>query len=86
MRPCKVCGQGIPTGWIGEIKDGQHTWYHRECFARRHEADGVAVEPETNAERVAKKIAEHEAAGTLADYPLAQRLAELRGEVYRKPS
>jgi len=43
-------------------------------------------DPDSPMAMVARKIQDHATAGTLDQYPLAQRLADLNGEKYVKPN
>ena len=72
---CHGCGyEGPDMVRIRDNATGEHFCNH--CFP--DEDSPVA--------KFAKKLAAHKAAGTLDQYPLAERLADLRGEKYVKPN
>lgn len=71
MPKCRRCGRECRTRFLDYEKPAaERLW---EC------ADCIGLSPDSTAVRVAETIAQHQADGTLADYPLAQRLADLKG-------
>ena len=75
MRTCPSCG-AEDVSVITNLATG-------ERFCPRC---ATSEEVESPVVKVARKIAEHEKAGTLDQYPLEERLADLRGEKYVKPN
>lgn len=76
LKVCPSCGGEVIT-LIREFQDGKvvRTFCHL-CYEN----------PESRAATVARKLHEHAVAGTLDEYPLEHRLADLEGKPYAKPN
>jgi hypothetical protein len=76
LRECPECHREV-ISLIREFRDGKvvRTFCHL-C----HE------DPDSPMATVARKIHDYAVAGTLDQYPLAERLADLNGENYIKPN
>jgi hypothetical protein len=73
MRTCPSCKREVLT-LITDLKTGRR--FCHECHP----------DPDSREAVVTRKINEHAAAGTLDQYPLAERMADLNGEKYVKPN
>jgi len=74
LRECPECHREV-IGLIREFRDGKviRTFCHRCDEA-----------PNSTAATVTRKLHEHAIAGTLDQYPLAERIADLNGEKVSK--
>jgi len=76
LRECPECHREV-IGLIREFRDGKVI----RTFCHRCDED-----PNSTAATVTRKLHEHAIAGTLDQYPLAERIADLNGEKYFKPN
>jgi len=76
LKECPECHCEV-ISLIREFRNGKvvRTFCHL-CFEY----------PDSPMATVARKIHDHAIAGTLDQYPLAERLADLKGEKYTKPN
>lgn len=76
LKECPECHREV-LSLIREFRDGKVI----RTFCHQCDED-----PNSTAATVTRKLHEHAIAGTLDKYPLEERLADLRGEKYVKPS
>jgi hypothetical protein len=71
-KVCPECGQEV-LSLIIDLATGR-----RFCH--------LCADPNSTAATVTRKLHEHAIAGTLDQYPLAERIADLNGKKYVKPN
>ena len=76
LKECPECHREV-ISLIREFRDGKVI----RTFCHRCDED-----PNSTAATVTRKLHEHAIAGTLDQYPLAERIADLNGEKYVKPN
>jgi hypothetical protein len=76
LKECPECHREV-ISLIREFRDGKVI----RTFCHRCDED-----PNSTAAAVTRKLHEHAIAGTLDQYPLAERLADLEGKPYIKPN